>query len=123
MTPSFTKYFVCSDKFRSFTNAMLRSRMISHGATATIAVNIGIYCSNQSCPVLVTCNFTEYPENLRNIQDIWSGKGKSFRHDQYARGGADRQELRFSMITDPYTELQLDWVLDEISKVRFSHAL
>ena len=36
----------------------------------------------------------------------------------YKLGGGNRQQLMHSMITDPFTDEQLDWTLAEISKVR-----
>lgn len=36
----------------------------------------------------------------------------------YKLGGGNRQQLMHSMITDPFTDEQLDWTLTEISKVR-----
>jgi len=35
----------------------------------------------------------------------------------YKLGGGNRQQLMHSMITDPFTDEQLDWTLSEISKV------
>ena len=51
------------------------------------------------------------------FQNIWKGDGNSDRYNIYQLGGGNRQQLMHNMIRDPYTDPQIDWTLNEISKV------
>merc|ERR1719187_390162 len=58
-----------------------------------------------------------FQDNLQYLQDIWDGKIDSSRHKAFYQSVRTRHALYYTMITDPFTDDQLDWTLDEISKV------
>jgi len=51
------------------------------------------------------------------LKAIWKGREVSKRHDAYHKSVRTRQALYYTMITDPFTDDQLDWVLEEMSSI------
>ena len=58
-----------------------------------------------------------FSNNLQYLMGIWSGTVESFRHTAYHKSVPTRVALFYQMITDPFTELQVDWLLEEIQKI------
>ena len=58
-----------------------------------------------------------FAENKEYLKDIESGRVESWRHQAFHESGRARQALFFKMITDPFSEDQLDWTLEEMGKV------
>merc|ERR1712059_165711 len=58
-----------------------------------------------------------FRRNLPYLEKVWSGELESSRHKAYHKGIRTRHALYYMMITDPFTDEQLKWTLDEISKV------
>merc|ERR1712059_199364 len=58
-----------------------------------------------------------FRRNLTYLEKVWSGELESSRHKAYHKGIRTRHALYYMMITDPFTDEQLKWTLDEISKV------
>ena len=58
--------------------------------------------------------FKENTEYLRNIE---AGRVDSSRHRAFHKSCRTRQALYYTMITDPFTDDQLEWTLDEMGKV------
>ena len=58
-----------------------------------------------------------FNDNLVYLRKIWKGTAISARHNAFHKGGKSRHGLYYTMITDPFTDEQLKWTLDEISKV------
>jgi len=58
-----------------------------------------------------------FKQNLDYLQNIWDGKVESSRHRAFHQSIRTRHALYYMMITDPFTDEQLDWTLDEIGKV------
>lgn len=54
--------------------------------------------------------------NKDYLQDIYDGKTESQRHAAFHKSMRTRQALYYTMITDPFTDDQLDWTLEEISR-------
>ena len=57
-----------------------------------------------------------FKENLEYLRDIWNGEANSERHRSYCEGANSRPGLYYIMVTDPFTDDQLKWTLEEISK-------
>ena len=55
--------------------------------------------------------------NLGYLQSIHDGLTPSARHKAFHKSVRTREALHYSMITDPFTEDQLNWTLEEMSKV------
>ena len=52
---------------------------------------------------------------MPHLADLWDGKvGNSSRYSAYKKGGLARRALLYHMITHPFSDDQLKWVLDEI---------
>ena len=58
-----------------------------------------------------------FASNLQYLKEIQAGKEESSRHTAYHQSGRARHALYYTMITSPFSDEQLDWTLDEISKV------
>ena len=58
-----------------------------------------------------------FSRNKTYLKKVWSGEVESERHKKYHKGIKARQELLYQMITDPFTDDQLEWTLQEISSV------
>ena len=58
-----------------------------------------------------------FKENKDYLQNIFDGKIKSARHEAFHKSVRTRQALFYTMITDPFTDEQLDWVLEEMSNL------
>ena len=58
--------------------------------------------------------FEENTEYLRNIE---AGKVESSRHRAFHKSCRTRHALFYTMITDPFTDDQLEWTLEEMGKV------
>ena len=58
-----------------------------------------------------------FGDNLEYLRRIQTGEVKSSRHQAYHKSVRSRPALYYTMITDPFTDDQLDWALDEMSKV------
>ena len=58
-----------------------------------------------------------FKDNLDYLKKIQSGQIESSRHQAYNKSCRSRHALYFNMITDPFTDDQLDWTLDEIAQV------
>ena len=58
-----------------------------------------------------------FRKNLQYLKDVRSGKVFSARHQAYHQSSQSRHKLFYTMITDPCTEDQLDWILEEFGKV------
>ena len=55
--------------------------------------------------------------NLSYLQSIHDGLTPSARHEAFHKSVRTREALHYSMITDPFTDNQLNWTLEEMSKV------
>ena len=55
--------------------------------------------------------------NLGYLQSIHDGLTASARHKAFHKSVRTRQALYYTMITDPFTDDQLNWTLEEMSKV------
>ena len=53
--------------------------------------------------------------NKDYLQHICDGKVKSRRHEDFYKSAGTRAALFYTLITDPFTDKQLDWTLREIS--------
>ena len=58
-----------------------------------------------------------FQENLPYLRDIESGSGNSSRHEAFHKSSRTRHALKYAMISHPFTDEQLEWTLEEISKV------
>lgn len=58
-----------------------------------------------------------FKQNKKYLDEIWTGKRPSKRHESFHKSTKSRHALYYSMITDPFTDDQLKWTLEEISKV------
>ena len=58
-----------------------------------------------------------FSKNLSYLKKIEAGVEDSKRHKEYYKSPGARHALYYKMITDPFTVKQLEWTLDEISKV------
>ena len=58
-----------------------------------------------------------FRDNLDYLKKIQSGEFDSSRHKAYHKSCRTRHALYYCMITDPYTDDQLEWTLDEIGQV------
>jgi len=58
-----------------------------------------------------------FSENLTYLKNIEAGVEESSRHKAFHKSSRTRHALYYTMITDPFTDEQLEWTLDEISKV------
>jgi len=58
-----------------------------------------------------------FKQNLEHLQGVWDGQVESSRHNAFHQSTRTRHALYYMMITDPFTDDQLDWTLDEIEKV------
>jgi len=64
-------------------------------------------------PVLIKM----FQDNLEYLQNIEAGKIASSRHTAFHKSCRTRHALYYTMITDPFTDNQLDWTLEELGKV------
>ena len=58
-----------------------------------------------------------FRDNLDYLKKIQTGEFDSSRHKAYHKSCRTRHALYYCMITDPYTDDQLEWTLDEIGQV------
>ena len=58
-----------------------------------------------------------FRSNQRYLEDVRSGKVYSSRHNAYHQSVRSRHALFYTMITDPFTDQQLDWILEEFGQV------
>ena len=58
-----------------------------------------------------------FDKNLQYLREIESGVKESSRHEAFHKSSRTRHALYYTMITDPFTDDQLEWTLEEISKV------
>ena len=58
--------------------------------------------------------FEENREYLRNIE---TGRVESSRHQAFHKSSRTRHALYYTMITDPFTDNQLEWTLEEMGRV------
>ena len=58
-----------------------------------------------------------FDENKEYLKKIEKGRVESWRHQAFHKSGRDRHALFYKMITDPFTENQLEWTLEEMGKV------
>ena len=58
-----------------------------------------------------------FRDNLDYLKKIKIGEVESSRHQAYNKSCRTRHALYYTMITDPFTDYQLEWTLDEISQV------
>ena len=58
-----------------------------------------------------------FKANLGYLQSIHDGVLSSARHKAFHKSVRTRQALYYTMITDPFTDDQLNWTLEEMSKV------
>ena len=56
-------------------------------------------------------------ENMDYVKRINAGAVNSLRHQAYHKSIRSRHAIYYTMITDPYTDDQLDWTLDELGMV------
>ena len=61
---------------------------------------------------------TMFEENREYLQKIKDGKIDSARHKAFHQSTRTRHALFYSRITHPFSQDQVDWTLDEISKVK-----
>ena len=61
-----------------------------------------------------------FQDNIPYLCDIKAGKIESHRHKEYHQSFGARQNLLYSQIVDPFTELHLDIVLEEMTKIWMS---
>eukprot|EP00095_Tigriopus_kingsejongensis_P009307 maker-scaffold320_size207635-snap-gene-0.8 protein:Tk09307 transcript:maker-scaffold320_size207635-snap-gene-0.8-mRNA-1 annotation:"PREDICTED: uncharacterized protein LOC100891944" len=55
-------------------------------------------------------------DNMDYLQDVWDGKVESKRFQIFQKGGHSAHNLLYHMITDPFSDRHIDWILDEIKK-------
>ena len=58
-----------------------------------------------------------FSENIVFLQSIQAGVTPSARHKAFHKSEVTRQALRNTVITDPFTQDQIDWTLEEMSKM------
>jgi hypothetical protein len=58
-----------------------------------------------------------FKDNLDYLKNIEDGKVESARHQAFHKSSITRHALFYTMITDPFTDNQLEWALEEIGKV------
>ena len=58
-----------------------------------------------------------FTENLAYLQGVQGGEVTSARHQAFHKSVRTRQALYHTLITDPFSDQQLTWTLEEISKV------
>jgi len=58
-----------------------------------------------------------FEENIEYLRDIEAGRVESSRHQAFHKSSRTRHALYYTMITDPFTDDQLDWTLEEMGKV------
>ena len=58
-----------------------------------------------------------FRENIEYLKDIEAGRVESSRHQAFYKSCRTRHSLFYTMITDPFTDDQLEWTLEEIGKV------
>ena len=54
-----------------------------------------------------------FEQNLPYLEGIREGRIESARHDDFHKSPMSRQALQYKMITDPFSDEQLDWTLEE----------
>ena len=57
-----------------------------------------------------------FRENLPYLRGVQAGQVVSFRHQNFHKSTQKRHALRASMISEPFSDQQMDWTLDEIDK-------
>lgn len=55
-------------------------------------------------------------DNFGYLQDVWDGKVESRRYQIFHKGGPAAHALMYQMITDPFSDRHLDWIMAEIQK-------
>ena len=55
--------------------------------------------------------------NISFLKSIQAGDTPSGRHEAFMKSVRTREGLRYTMITDPFTDDQLDWILEELGMV------
>ena len=55
--------------------------------------------------------------NISFLKSIQAGDTPSGRHEAFMKSVRTREGLRYTMITDPFTDDQLNWTLEELGKV------
>jgi len=58
-----------------------------------------------------------FEENIEYLRDIEAGRVESSRHQAFHKSSRTRHALYYTMITDPFTDDQLEWTLEEMGKV------
>ena len=58
-----------------------------------------------------------FRENIEYLKDIEAGRVESSRHKAFYKSCRTRHSLFYTMITDPFTDDQLEWTLEELGKV------
>jgi hypothetical protein len=58
-----------------------------------------------------------FEENKEYLKSIEAGKVDSSRHKAFHKSSRTRHALYYTMITDPFTDDQLEWTLEEMGKV------
>ena len=58
-----------------------------------------------------------FESNLDYLKSIETGEMFSTRHEDFHKSESARQALLYKMITDPFTEEQVDWVLKELKDI------
>merc|ERR1719470_786985 len=58
-----------------------------------------------------------FEENIEYLRDIEAGRVESSRHQAFHKSSRTRHALYYTMITEPFTDDQLEWTLEEMGKV------
>ena len=58
-----------------------------------------------------------FKENTEYLKDIEAGRVQSSRHQAFHKSSRSRHALFYTMITDPFTDDQLEWTLEEMGMV------
>ena len=58
-----------------------------------------------------------FKENTEYLKDIEAGRVQSSRHQAFHKSSRSRDALYYTMITDPFTDDQLEWTLEEMGMV------
>jgi hypothetical protein len=58
-----------------------------------------------------------FEKNTEYLRDIEAGRVESSRHQAFHKSSRTRHALYYTMITDPFTDNQLEWTLEEMGRV------
>ena len=58
-----------------------------------------------------------FEENREYLKNIETGRVESSRHQAFHKSSRTRHALYYTMITDPFTDNQLEWTLEEMGRV------